>query len=64
LFSGTNSVRRRQPYLEHLDENEDFGVFEVDGPSARNARNDGVNEQLPGQGIVIANFEFDLVLRD
>jgi hypothetical protein len=39
---------RRRPYLEDLDENEDLGVVEVDRPSARNARDDGVNEQLPG----------------
>jgi hypothetical protein len=54
--------KKRPAYLEHLDQKENLGVFEIDGPSARNARDDGVDEQLPGQGIVIAHFEFDLVL--
>ena len=55
------SINNR-PYLEHLDEKENLGVIEIDGPSARHARDDGVDEKLPGQGIVIAHFEFDLVL--
>jgi hypothetical protein len=53
---------KKRPYLEHLDEKENLGVFEIDGPSARNARDDGVDEYLSGQGIVMAHFEFDLVL--
>lgn len=56
--------RQKWPHLEHLDENEDLGVFEVDGPSARNARHDGVDERLSGQRIVIAHFEFNLVLQN
>ena len=56
--------QQEQPYLEHLDEKEDFGVFEIDRPSTRNTRDDGVDEHLPGQGIMIAYFEFDLVLHD
>ena len=31
-------------YLEHLDEEENLGVFEVNRPSARNARDDRVDE--------------------
>jgi hypothetical protein len=49
-------------YLEHLDENENFCVFEVDGPPARNARDDGINDCLARQRVVIAHFQFDLVL--
>jgi hypothetical protein len=38
------STKKRGPYLEHLDEKENLGVFEIDGPSARNARDHGVDE--------------------
>jgi hypothetical protein len=31
-------------YLEHLNEKENLGVFEIDRPSARDARDDGVDE--------------------
>jgi len=53
---------REQPHLEHLHENKNLGVFQIDGPSARNARDDRVDERLPGQRIMIAYFELDLVL--
>ena len=36
--------QQKRPYLEHLDEKENLGVFEIDGPSARNARDDRVDE--------------------
>jgi len=49
-------------YLEHLDEDEDLCVFEVDGPPARDARDDGVDDCLAGQRVVVAYFEFYLVL--
>ena len=62
-FSVHACRQEKRPYLENLDEKEDFGVLEVDGPCARNARDDGVDEHLSGQRIVIAHSEFDLVLR-
>jgi hypothetical protein len=38
------STKSDLTYLEHLDKKENLGVFEIDGPSARNARDDGVDE--------------------
>jgi hypothetical protein len=49
-------------HLEHFDEDEDLCVFEVDGPPTWDARDDGVDDRLAGQRVVIAYFEFDLVL--
>jgi hypothetical protein len=49
-------------FLEHLDKNENFCVFEVDGAPARNSRDDGVNNRLARQRVVIVHFEFYLVL--
>jgi len=46
-FSCIHSHQQKKgefPYLEHLDEKENLGVFEIDGPSARNARDHGVDE--------------------
>ena len=39
-----HSINKGRPYLEHLDEKENLGVFEIDGPTTRNARDDGVDE--------------------
>jgi hypothetical protein len=49
-------------HLEYLDEDEDPCVFEVDGPPAWDARDDGVDDRSAGQRVVNAYFEFDLVL--
>jgi hypothetical protein len=49
-------------HLEHFDKDEDLGFLEVDSPSTRNARYDGIYDRLPGDTIVVAYFEFDLVL--
>jgi hypothetical protein len=49
-------------HLEHIDKDKDLGVFEVDGPPARDARDNGVDNRLAGQRVVVAYFEFYLVL--
>jgi hypothetical protein len=49
-------------YLEYFNQDEDLGVFEIDGPSTRNARYDSIYDCLPRNRIVVANFELDLVL--
>ena len=54
---------RNALYLEHLDQDENFSIIQVDDPPARYARHDGIDDRSSRYRIMISHSKLNLVLR-